>query len=79
MSLEGVLDPELQGGLRDLFVRRSSWRCNCECHLETGLAGTPVVGGGDCQLGMIGVGACEPGQAGVFGGSFWQYQQVQHR
>lgn len=43
---------------------------------DTGLAeGTPVVvGGGDCQLGMIGVNACEPGQAGVFGGSFWQYE-----
>ncbi|SER48932.1 autoinducer 2 (AI-2) kinase [Parafannyhessea umbonata] len=43
---------------------------------QTGLAeGTPViVGGGDCQLGMIGIGACEPGQAGVFGGSFWQYE-----
>lgn len=43
---------------------------------ETGLAvGTPVVvGGGDCQLGMIGVNACLPGQAAVFGGSFWQYE-----
>ncbi len=43
---------------------------------ETGLAeGTPVVvGGGDCQLGMIGVNACKPDQAGVFGGSFWQYE-----
>ncbi len=43
---------------------------------QTGLAvGTPVVvGGGDCQLGTIGVGACLPGQAAVFGGSFWQYE-----
>ena len=43
---------------------------------DTGLAeGTPVVvGGGDCQLGTIGVGATEPGQAAVFGGSFWQYE-----
>jgi len=43
---------------------------------ETGLAvGTPVVaGGGDCQLGMVGVDACLPGQAAVFGGSFWQYE-----
>ena len=41
---------------------------------ETGLKeGTPVVvGGGDCQLGTIGVGACKAGQAVVFGGSFWQ-------
>ena len=44
--------------------------------LQTGLApGTPVVvGGGDCQLGTIGVGASDPGQAVVFGGSFWQYE-----
>ncbi|MDD3795545.1 MAG: autoinducer-2 kinase [Lachnospiraceae bacterium] len=43
---------------------------------DTGLAvGTPVVvGGGDCQLGTIGVGATQPGQAAVFGGSFWQYK-----
>ncbi|MDY4694247.1 MAG: autoinducer-2 kinase [Blautia sp.] len=43
---------------------------------DTGLAvGTPVVvGGGDCQLGTIGVGATQPGQAAVFGGSFWQYE-----
>lgn len=43
---------------------------------DTGLkAGTPVVaGGGDCQLGSIGVGAVNPGQAAVFGGSFWQYE-----
>lgn len=42
----------------------------------TGLAEkTPVVvGGGDCQLGMVGINACKPGQAGVFGGSFWQYE-----
>ena len=42
----------------------------------TGLKeGTPVVvGGGDCQLGTIGVGACKEGQAAVFGGSFWQYE-----
>lgn len=43
---------------------------------DTGLAeGTPVVvGGGDCQLGTIGVGAVKAGQAAVFGGSFWQYE-----
>ena len=43
---------------------------------QTGLKeGTPVViGGGDCQLGTIGVGATEPNQAAVFGGSFWQYE-----
>ncbi|MBO7711713.1 MAG: autoinducer-2 kinase [Lachnospiraceae bacterium] len=43
---------------------------------DSGLAvGTPVVvGGGDCQLGTIGVGATGSGQAAVFGGSFWQYE-----
>jgi len=43
---------------------------------QTGLKeGTPVVvGGGDCQLGTIGLGATEPNQAVVLGGSFWQYE-----
>lgn len=43
---------------------------------DTGLAeGTPVVvGGGDCQLGTLGVGAYKANQAAVFGGSFWQYE-----
>ncbi len=49
---------------------------NAQGAADTGLAeGTPVVvGGGDCQLGIIGVGATKPGQAAVFGGSFWQYE-----
>lgn len=43
---------------------------------DTGLAqGTPVVaGGGDSQLGCVGVGVVDAGQAAVFGGSFWQYE-----
>ncbi|MCL2196843.1 MAG: autoinducer-2 kinase [Treponema sp.] len=43
---------------------------------QSGLAeGTPLVtGGGDCQLGTIGVGVVEEGEAVVFGGSFWQYE-----
>ena len=43
---------------------------------DSGLAeGTPLVcGGGDCQLGTIGVGVVEAGEAVVFGGSFWQYE-----
>lgn len=43
---------------------------------QTGLAaGTPVVaGGGDAQLGCVGVGVVDAGQAAVFGGSFWQYE-----
>ncbi|MCL2264978.1 MAG: autoinducer-2 kinase [Treponema sp.] len=39
------------------------------------LEGTPLVaGGGDCQLGTIGVGVVDEGEAVVFGGSFWQYE-----
>ncbi|NLV57605.1 MAG: autoinducer-2 kinase [Clostridiales bacterium] len=43
---------------------------------DTGLAvGTLVVaGGGDAQLGCIGVGVVDRSQAAVFGGSFWQYE-----
>ncbi len=43
---------------------------------ETGLKkGTTVVaGGGDAQLGCIGVGVVKNNQAAVFGGSFWQYE-----
>ncbi|MDC7125708.1 MAG: autoinducer-2 kinase [Spirochaetales bacterium] len=43
---------------------------------ETNLAeGTIVVaGGGDAQLGSIGVGVVDNNQAAVFGGSFWQYE-----
>lgn len=49
---------------------------NAKGAAETGLAeGTPVViGGGDCQLGSIGVGVVAANQAAVFGGSFWQYE-----
>ena len=41
---------------------------------QTGLAaGTPfVAGGGDVQLGAIGLGVVELGQAAVLGGTFWQ-------
>jgi autoinducer 2 (AI-2) kinase len=43
---------------------------------QTGLLeGTPLVaGGGDCQLGTIGVGVVDVNEAVVFGGSFWQYE-----
>jgi autoinducer 2 (AI-2) kinase len=41
---------------------------------ETGLQpGTPVVtGGGDTQLGLLGIGVTEPSRVTVVGGSFWQ-------
>ena len=43
---------------------------------QTGLAaGTPIVmGGGDAQLGAVGVGAVHPGDAAIFGGTFWQQE-----
>ena len=43
---------------------------------ETGLkAGTAIVmGGGDAQLGTVGVAAIEANDAAVFGGSFWQQE-----
>ena len=43
---------------------------------DTGLfVGTPVVaGGGDAQLGCVGVGVVDAKQAAIFGGSFWQYE-----
>jgi len=43
---------------------------------DTGLCeGTPVVaGGGDSQLGCVGVGVVDEGQAAILGGSFWQYE-----
>jgi len=46
------------------------------CKNQTGLPeGIPVVvGGGDAQLGCIGVGVVHAGEAAVFGGSFWQYE-----
>lgn len=42
----------------------------------TGLKkGTPIfVGGGDAQLGGVGIGLVYPNQGGIFGGSFWQYE-----
>ncbi len=43
---------------------------------ETGLdAGIPIVmGGGDAQLGAVGVGAVHPGDTAIFGGTFWQQE-----
>lgn len=43
---------------------------------ETGLSPDCLVvaGGGDAQLGCVGVGAVRPGQMALFGGSFWQLE-----
>lgn len=47
-----------------------------DCERITGIAaGTPVIaGGGDAQMGCVGVGVVGANQAAVFGGSFWQYE-----
>ncbi|TDE85034.1 autoinducer-2 kinase [Deinococcus sp. S9] len=43
---------------------------------DTGLrAGTPVVmGGGDVQLGCVGLGVVGPGETAILGGTFWQQE-----
>ena len=69
-------------GLRDDFFPEVK-ECASVCakvskkgEQDSGLIeGTPLVtGGGDCQLGTIGVGVVQEAQAVVFGGSFWQYE-----
>jgi autoinducer 2 (AI-2) kinase len=49
-----------------------------EASRATGLAaGTPVVvGGGDTQLGLVGIGGTRPGRLTLLGGSFWQLTVV---
>lgn len=49
---------------------------SAEAARQTGLSESTVVvcGGGDSQLGCIGVGSIKPNQAALFGGSFWQYE-----
>lgn len=77
-------NPEIAGrcGLRtDIFplVKECGTiigKTTSQCQEQTGLpAGIPVVaGGGDAQLGSIGVGVVYAREAAVFGGSFWQYE-----
>ncbi|MDR1687408.1 MAG: autoinducer-2 kinase [Clostridiales bacterium] len=47
-----------------------------ECAAETGLSVTTAVvsGGGDAQLGAVGVGVVSEKQNAIFGGSFWQVE-----
>lgn len=49
-------------------------RLTAKAAMETSLnEGTPIVaGGGDVQMGSIGIGVVEPGNAAIFGGTFWQ-------
>jgi autoinducer 2 (AI-2) kinase len=51
-------------------------KVSAKASAESGLAeATPLVaGGGDCQLGTIGVGVVDVNEAVIFGGSFWQYE-----
>ncbi|WP_456413054.1 autoinducer-2 kinase [Oceanithermus profundus] len=47
-----------------------------EAAAATGLeVGTPIVmGGGDAQLGTVGLGVTRPGEGAILGGSFWQQE-----
>jgi len=47
-----------------------------ECALETGLSEKTLVvsGGGDAQLGAVGIGCVKDGESAIFGGSFWQFE-----
>lgn len=47
-----------------------------KCSRETGLSTSTLViaGGGDAQLGAIGVGVVSENQSAIFGGSFWQFE-----
>ena len=77
-------DPALaeKCGLRtDIFPRvlecgTVAGHVNKKASSVTGLAEgtTVVVGGGDAQLGCIGVNVVRPNEAAIFGGSFWQYE-----
>lgn len=62
-----ILAPVKETGTRLGEVTRAAAE---QCGL---MAGTPViVGGGDVQLGCLGLGVVRPGQTAVLGGSFWQ-------
>jgi len=67
-------------GLRDDIFPRSVepgtviGQISAKAEEDTGLPqGLPVVmGGGDVQLGCVGLGVVQPGQTAVLGGTFWQ-------
>ncbi len=66
---DDILPPVLEAGT-------PLGRVHARAAEETGLAeGTPVVmGGGDVQLGCVGLGVTRPGQVAVLGGTFWQQE-----
>ncbi len=54
------------------IIGEVSKSCSKQSGLKTGI---PIVmGGGDAQLGTVGVGAVHEGEVTVFGGSFWQQE-----
>ncbi len=62
-----MLSPVAETGTRLGYVTA---RAADACGLK---AGTPVgMGGGDAQLGTLGLGLVRPGQTAVLGGTFWQ-------
>jgi autoinducer 2 (AI-2) kinase len=62
-----IVPPRVQSGE---VVGRLSAQAAEACGLP---AGIPVVaGGGDCQIGTLGLGLVEEGQAAILGGTFWQ-------
>ncbi|MGL4741774.1 MAG: autoinducer-2 kinase [Sarcina sp.] len=48
-----------------------------KCHIESGLSKNTlvVIGGGDAQLGCVGLSCVDDNQIAVLGGSFWQVEQ----
>lgn len=66
---ESIFPPVIESGCQIGGVSKKA------AELTGLLPDTPVIaGGGDAQLGAIGVGATKKHQAALFGGSFWQYE-----
>ncbi len=64
---DDIFPPSVESGT---VIGRLSARAAAETGLPRDL---PVVmGGGDAQLGCVGLGVVKPGQAAVLGGTFWQ-------
>jgi len=68
------LPPDLFSLSRGVMTGDVIGSVNAVAARETGLApGTLVVaGGGDCQIGALGLGIVNEGDCAVFGGTFWQ-------
>lgn len=66
---EDIFPPVVECGT---ILGKVNARGAADTHLAEGTV--VVAGGGDAQMGCIGVGVVENNQAAVFGGSFWQYE-----